>query len=97
MFFKKLLKNKTFLVISIIFIAYIVFRFLPFNKEENFTDISLNSIRNEKPQRLMYNLSNITKNQAYDIRGENMKIKKDTVSFINDSNLEDNLLNERID
>lgn len=47
-------------------------------------------------ERLMWNMSNITKNASYDVRGETTNIPKDPISYINNSGLDRNVTNERV-
>ena len=99
--FKKLLnkKNIVLTVLTIVFVLYLVNRFMgnPLQEnEEDFTQTSAQEIKDNKMPRLMYNIGNQRRNQVYELRGENMVIPKETVSFINESNIENNLLNERI-
>lgn len=48
------------------------------------------------PERLMWNMSNITKNASYDARGETMEIPKTPVSNTHVSSYEHNMTNERV-
>ena len=48
------------------------------------------------PERMMWNMSNITKNSSYDARGETMEIPKTPVSNTHVSSYEHNMTNERV-
>ena len=63
--------------------------------KEDFHD-NLPVDKDSVPERTMWNMSNITTNQSYDTRGEMTNIVKEPVSITQNSELDDNLLNERV-
>lgn len=63
--------------------------------KEDFYD-NLPVYKDSVPERLMWNMSNVTRNQSYDTRGEMLNTKKVPVSITQNSELDENLLNERV-
>jgi uncharacterized protein YxeA len=96
--FNFLKKTPIIAIVIAVFVLYILFRFkkVVIKENEEFTNNTAEELKYEKAPRLMYNLSNQSRNEVYDIRGENMEILKKNVSFLNESNLEKNVLNERV-
>lgn len=64
-------------------------------EKEDFHD-DLKVLRSMKPKRMAWEMSNVTTNQSYDVRGEPMDTLREPVSDILNSELDDNLLNERV-
>lgn len=106
---KNYLENKTVqLVLGVMFLLTIIIVIIYYNTyNEKFTmsledDVKENFHNNEdlmkeqNPVRIMWNHSNITNNASYDLRGEIMRTEKEPVSIINNSELENNLTNERV-